>query len=963
MRNAFMLHFPIARLCLLIVVLRAPALADAEPGISQILPALEIPAKLMPAVVDMDADGDLDVVFPGCRYGPAENGIPEDGPMGLWIENLGQRNFAPPRIAYLRHDESGRRDTGYTLGDFTASPGLEILVTETVTGYGSAGQLWQPVAIQPARPGGGATREVLAPNDPFTGGSWHGADLDGDGPAELLRFAYGDGGLTLTIWQRDPGGGFAVAGSGMALDGGHPSAITLADVDGDGDLDLIREEGESIRINERTDPRSFASTGKALTTGAEMGSWGDLDGDGLPEWFGLKGSAFKWLPNSGGLRFGAVQSRTLFPNETSPPLLAHEPVPGNGALLTFGTGYGGAMGRTIRFGTWAVVSEKPFALAANQGIAATGFFQAMADFDGDGRQDLLLRTYESVPSSSYAALFFRELVAWGTADGFAPPVFITPPPIHSQILVIGDFDRDGDADLIVGQDMAGGCHLLSNDGRGGFAQTDALAAINAPPGAPADTRLVNLQAADLSGDGISDLVLTYMRTSLAAPAALPSAVAIGRGDGTFVPPVVTSASFDSPTAPWGTGFTDWDGDGDLDWIGSTGWTENLGGVLSREWRPLVEGAMVPDIFGNPVMTAHSSTGDLDGDGFPDFIQDTYRWIKTGDFTGTTVMGVAYNDGLGGLASLNEVPAVFYTTDIFGNPTTPLGRSVVADLNADGLPDLCTVEAKGNDVFGNPLTQARWRRNPGGGSRSPGAWLSLALGSLFPPVGGASGLGSMPFPDSLVPTLDFNGDGVREWVAPGGYLRPDRKGPLLSLGYDFDGATGLVGQPYRGAADFDGDGDADFLIGDAKSGRLFLLENPQVNGHSRLVRAMLAAGVRGAVAGGNADADGDGWNNLTELAEGSDPLAAGSRPTGRFSVSLAARNGMPTVVFRRRMDAAVKGFEYRLEASDELGIWESVSLTGAVAGPPEGGWQEVAMAAQPLVTRRFYRLAAVELADE
>jgi hypothetical protein len=324
--------------------------------------------------------------------------------------------------------------------------------------------------------------------------------------------------------------------------------------------------------------------------------------------------------------------------------------------------------------------------------------------------------------------------------------------------------------------------------------------------------------------------------------------------------------------------------------------------------------------------------------------------------------VAFNDGSGGLVSLNEVAAEFYSADVFGNPTMG-GRSIVADLNADGLPDLCTIETIGTDVFGNPLMQARWRRNPGGGSRSPSSWLSLSLGIFFPSSSGASGLGSMPFPDSPVPTLDFDGDGIREWVAPDGYLRPDRKGPLLSLGYDFDGATGLAGQPYRGAADFDGDGDADFLIGDAKSGRLFLLENPQVDGHSRLVRAMLAAGVRGAVAGGGADADGDGWNNLTELAGGSDPLAAGSRPTGRFAVSLAARNGMPTVVFRRRTDAAAKGFAYRLEASDELGIWQPVSLTGAVVGPSEGGWQEVAMAAKPLVTRRFYRLAAVELADE
>jgi hypothetical protein len=79
---------------LLAAGLHVPAMAAVEPGISELLPAPEVPAKLMPRAVDMDADGDLDVVFPGCRFGGGDSGAVEDGPMGLWIENLGQWNFA-----------------------------------------------------------------------------------------------------------------------------------------------------------------------------------------------------------------------------------------------------------------------------------------------------------------------------------------------------------------------------------------------------------------------------------------------------------------------------------------------------------------------------------------------------------------------------------------------------------------------------------------------------------------------------------------------------------------------------------------------------------------------------------------------------------------------------------------------------------------------------------------------------
>ncbi|MEO0017623.1 MAG: hypothetical protein RLZZ522_906, partial [Verrucomicrobiota bacterium] len=263
--------------------------AAVEPGISELLPAPEIPAKLMPKAVDMDGDGDLDVVFPGCRYGGGDSSTVEDGPMGLWIENLGQRNFSPPRLAYLRHAEYPRQDSGYTLGDFTASPGLEILVTEAVTGIPSSAQLWRPVAIQMAAPGGSATRQNLAPDDGDSA-TWHGADLDGDGPAELLKFAFtGNGTLVLTIWQRDSGGSYILAGPGVVVGGSPPAAVTLVDIDGDGDLDLVREYDGTIQIHERTGVRSFAGSGKSVYTGVTGGRWGDLDGDGLPEWFGLNG--------------------------------------------------------------------------------------------------------------------------------------------------------------------------------------------------------------------------------------------------------------------------------------------------------------------------------------------------------------------------------------------------------------------------------------------------------------------------------------------------------------------------------------------------------------------------------------------------------------------------------------------------------------------------------------------------
>ena len=60
-----------------------------------------------------------------------------------------------------------------------------------------------------------------------------------------------------------------------------------------------------------------------------------------------------------------------------------------------------------------------------------------------------------------------------------------------------DLDADGDADLAVGEDLAGGYRLLVNDGAGLF--TSALART------PCAVKTVG--AADFSNDGAADLVL------------------------------------------------------------------------------------------------------------------------------------------------------------------------------------------------------------------------------------------------------------------------------------------------------------------------------------------------------------------------------------------------------------------------------------------------------------------------
>lgn len=934
-----MIRFLPARLVCLFGVLLAAASGQTAPRISQVLPVPDL-TYAQPAVVDTDGDGLPDVVFstsrPTCQYR---------------IENLGSRRFAPPRLTNLFKVEGPAVDSGATLGNFTGATGLDWLAVEwdssLILDYSNAKR---PVAVTFAAAGGYETRRVLAPDSPY---DWFGVNLDGDGSSELIQFDYDP---AMLIWDRQADGGYAQTTPRIALDAavtpGDPHSgapLEMLDIDHDGAPDLVvTEDSRTARLLKRTGARSFATQTYPLPLGWSGGGWHDLNGDNLPECHSVSGTTFQWKPNLGGFQFGAVQSyQIVAATATGCQLLNVTAVAGGNPLLTFGVldAQSAASLLTVRFGTWEVVANLP--LGSSPALGTFEYFLSLADFDGDGYLDALALY---VPPASNSGYTTRLAMAWGSAVGMATPAFIDPPPMRTDVVLSGDFDRDGDSDLIVGPDSELAYFLLSNDGAGNFSQSRQLVELAPPAASPPNTHISRLGSADFDGDGIADLIVTYTPGWLAASPSPVSAVAKGRGDGTFAPPVLPPGSFDylRDAAVDFSHFVDWDGDGDLDAVGDDAWWENRGGVFATESHPLIARAWQHDLLGNPVRAGHGYVGDLNGDGFSDFISSVYHITPSPvlyEF-GSSTLAVGFNDGLGGLLSLAEVPATLGGSDILGNPLG--GKAAVADLNGDGRPDLCTVEIVGSDVLGNPITDARWRRNPGGGRSDPQNWLALSLGPAFTSDGIA-----MPFPDRPVPTLDFDGDGVADWVSPAGYLRPSRSGPVVSASYNFDGKTGVSKLEYRGAADFDGDGDADFLVSNSYS--LFLIKNLIVDERSAIVRTLRLAGVTGQLAAAGADADGDGRDNFTELLQGTDPVTRDRPRPDRLQPQVTTAGGPLTVHFQQRADAAALGLHYQLESSTDLAHWTAVAPANLTSTQLDSTWQDLAVSPAALVARGFFRL--------
>ena len=919
-------------------ILLASASGQNAPRISQVLPVPDL-ASAQPEVVDTDDDGLPDVVFatssPACKY---------------QIANLGGRRFAPPRLTNLFKTEGPAVDSGTTLGNFTGATGLDWLVVENdsslILDYSNAKR---PVAVAVAAAGGYETRRVLAPDSPY---DWFGVNLDGDASSELIQFERDP---AMLIWDRQADGSYAQTTPRIALDAavtpGDPHAGTpleMLDIDHDGAPDLVVSEGPgSARLLKRTGARSFATQTYPVSLGWSGNGWHDLNGDNLPECHSVSGTTFQWKPNLGGLQFGAVQSHQIVSaTATGCQLLNVTAVAGGNALLTFGVldAQSAASLLTVRFGTWEVVAN--LSVGSSPALGTIEHFLSVADFDGDGYLDALA-LYVPPSKSGWTT---RLAMAWGSAVGLATPVFINPPPMRTDVVLSGDFDRDGDTDLIVGPDTDLAYFLLSNDGAGNFSRSRQLAELAPPAGSPPNTRISRLGSADVDGDGIADLIVTYTPGLLAASPSPVSTVAKGRGDGTFAPPVLPAGSFDylRDAAVDFSHFVDWDGDGDLDAVGDDAWWDNRGGVFATESHPLIAGALIQDALGNPVRTGHGYVGDLNGDGFPDFIASVYRHIPSpvvGEF-GSSTLAVGFNDGLGGLLSLAEVPATLGGTDVLGNPVG--GKAAVADLNGDGQMDLCTLEVVGSDALGNPVSEARWRRNPGGGRSDPQNWLALSLG----PAVSSDGI-ALPFPDSPTPTLDFDGDGIAEWVSPAGYLRPSRAGPVVSAGYNFDGKTGVSKLEYRGAADFDGDGDADFLV--SKSDALFLIKNLVVDERSAIVQTLRRSGVTGKLAAAGADADGDGRDNFTELLQGTNPVTPDRPRPDRLQPRVTTQGGPLTVRFHQRSDAAALGLHYQLESSTDLTRWTPVVPANRTTTTLDSTWQEIAVTPAARAAQGFFRL--------
>ncbi len=588
---------------------------------------------------------------------------------------------------------------GFTVGDFNGDGKLDVIVVTygyTITGSillgNGDGTLQSPVPLN-QNIGNGYTAAASG-------------DFNGDGKLDLLLLTpdFGSGAtmaillgngdgtfqapltysvptapyLVLGDFNRDGkldvaiSGGFSGSGEVSILinngDGtfkspvnysisGNVQALAVADLNADGNLDLVVPAGGSsaaISVLLGNGDGTFGSpivyTSNLLSIYSTSIAVADFNGDGkldvaLTNSVGATNAVAIVLGNGDG----------TFQN---PPILYGAGLLPAGVVSLDVNGDGkpdlavaGGYGVLSYFSLTTLINrgDGTFAKAANFPVLQLPFSAVLGDFNGDGHVDIAATSFTKAGGVS---------VLLGNGDGTLQAHLDSPTGQFPTVIATGDFNGDGKVDLVVADSTPTSQLLSTLIGNGDGTFQNKISQI-------LSSNLRSMTAGDFNGDGKLDVAAVIDGTNAVS-------IFLGHGDGSFAAPVQYPAG---PTIFSPVLGGDFNGDGKLDLAVANGsGIAIFFGNGDGTFQPFI---LVPSLLPSTPVDGLLALADFNGDGKLDIV----RISESG------IINVALGNGDG---TFQNAPG-FQITSIL-----TVQSPVVGDFNGDGKLDLAFTNP-GSDV--------------------------------------------------------------------------------------------------------------------------------------------------------------------------------------------------------------------------------------------------------------------------
>jgi uncharacterized protein (UPF0548 family) len=487
------------------------------------------------------------------------------------------------------------------------------------------------------------------------------ADLNGDGHPDLTvsnqcnnpnQCSIG----SISIFLGNGDGTFQAAVD-YASGGEYASGVALADINGDGKLDLL--------VANQVD---------------SSGNW--MDGSVASVLLGNGDGTFQ---PAASYASGDVEGSSIVVADTNrdgkPDLImanscADEYVCNTGAVSIFlGNGDG-----TVRSGI-------------NYNVNGwVSFSVTMADVNGDGKLDLLVANQCASSSSCSNG---TASVLLGNGDGtFKPPVSYNSGDQNAMAIAAVDVNGDGKLDLLLVNECTSNCSsgsvsVLLGNGDGTFQPEVTYGS--------GGIYSYSLAVGDVNGDGYPDLMIASQCSNNNCSSGVVS-VLLGNGDGTFQ----TAVPYSSGAATtYAVAAADVNGDGKLDMVVVNQCASNnscSNGVVSVLLGNGDGTFQAPALYNSGGLYSFTvAIGDLNADGHPDVVVTNQCGNSNSCTTGS--IGVLLGNGDGTFQT-----AATTTTPVIGS----LQSVVLADFNGDHKLDLATgagntlLLGNGDGTFQSPI---------------------------------------------------------------------------------------------------------------------------------------------------------------------------------------------------------------------------------------------------------------------